>query len=143
MRPPMPTPTLPDGASVREWLEWHKPGYAERYGAAFEALGLEDAAEVRTIDEEAFAAIEEQINRAAAIHLKRLRRALAAAGASLNEHPTPAMARPSPLAPSPLAAALLAPRPASPMVQQSPQASPAMVRPPAANIPSGYSVRYF
>ena len=87
------SPTL-DRASIREWLEWQKLGYGERYGAAFEALGLEDANEVRLMDDEAFAAVEEHIKHAACAHLRRLRRSLAEAGTRVTDPHTPPMSRP-------------------------------------------------
>ena len=78
----------PNESDIRSWLERNvHGGYADRYGAAFEALGIDDARDVQRLDENAMRAIEEQVHRAADAHVRKMRLALAAAGATVTKPP--------------------------------------------------------
>ena len=117
-QPPGRSP--PNESDSRSWLERNvHGGYADRYGAAFEALGIDDARDVQRLDENAMLAIEEQVHRAADAHVRKMRLALAAAGATVTKPPD-GFAPTAGLAVSPWSSPSMG-RPPAPAEQHSPE----------------------
>jgi hypothetical protein len=73
---------------VRSWLDTIKPGYAERFAAAFESLGIEDVSDVEHIDHSVMKSLESELVGkcdAKLLHLQRLRKAIIEGGGSADE----------------------------------------------------------
>jgi len=86
------------GGSVHQWLERIKQGYG-RFNVAFEALGVEDTADISNVDHAIFAQIETLLREACeakSMHIKNIRLALQDAGCILSGPAVAAASAPAP-----------------------------------------------
>ena len=75
--PPPESPPEPR-SSTHEWLEQVKPGYAERFGGAFDELGIEDTDDLLHLDDELYTTLQQQLEAfgARSMHRFNIQRAL-------------------------------------------------------------------
>ena len=67
-----------DGGSIRSWLDSLKAGWAARFAAAFEEVGVEDCVDLGDLDEELQAQLEDELKKAGAkgVQLKKIKEAI-------------------------------------------------------------------
>ena len=77
----------PEALHVDAWLDAIKPGYGDRFFAAFEQLGVEDAADVANIDQRFYVDLHAALLECGAkpMHIKNIRLALQDMGCPLDE----------------------------------------------------------
>ena len=75
---PPPESPLEPRSSTHEWLEQVKPGYAERFGGAFDELGIEDTDDLLHLDDELYTTLQQQLEAfgARSMHRFNIQRAL-------------------------------------------------------------------
>ena len=64
--------------SLKQWLDTLKPGWAERFGSAFDAVGIEDISDLAGIDGSVVAALVDELQSIGAklLHVQRIEAAI-------------------------------------------------------------------